>query len=142
MSNPFTRPDVSRAFRAANPALYPATPAAVAMLAGETGSETRADTRAEKVLQQDIAAALAKAGYTFRKQRTDQCSGMTPGWPDIDVLLPGGRTVFLEVKNAKGKLSPFQRAMHIRIAELGHHVFVVRSVEHALEVVRAVEGRA
>ena len=139
MANLFTRPDVSQAFRAANPHLFPSTPAAVAMLTSDTGSPTVADTRAEAVLQREIGRALSRAGYTFRKQRTDQRSGMTAGWPDMDVLLPGGRVVYLEVKNAKGRLSPFQRNMHLRMAQLGHHVFIVKSVAHALEVVRAVE---
>ena len=132
---------VSAAVRAANPHLFPSTPAAVAMLTGEGGSPAAADTRAEAVLQREIGRALARAGYTFRKQRTDQRSGMTPGWPDMDVLLSGGRVVYLEVKNAGGRLSPFQRNMHLRMAQLGHHVFVVQSVAHALEVVRAVERR-
>lgn len=54
------------------------------------------------------------------------------GTPDLCVLVPGGRTVWLEVKTDTGKLSDVQKRTHDRMRAMGHVVSVVRSVEFAL----------
>lgn len=57
--------------------------------------------------------------------------GVVAGWPDLTILLPGGRLALLEVKTQAGKLNPSQRDLHPRLAHLGHPVAVVRSIEEA-----------
>ena len=64
--------------------------------------------------------------------------GVLPGYPDLTVLLPHGRTLLLEVKTTKGRLSPAQRDIHDRLAAMGHAVAVVRSVDEALAAVDAM----
>ncbi len=57
--------------------------------------------------------------------------GVVPGVPDLVVILPEGRTVWLEVKRTGTYPTPEQRALHARWRGLGHTVAVVRSVEDA-----------
>lgn len=51
------------------------------------------------------------------------------GVPDRVVLLPGGRTVFAEMKAPGKKPRPLQRAVFSRMARTGHPVFVIDSKE-------------
>lgn len=59
--------------------------------------------------------------------------GLKPGWPDIQ-LIAEGRYYGVEVKTPKGKLSPSQKGLHIKLAEIGCEVAIVRSLEEAMEV--------
>ena len=54
------------------------------------------------------------------------------GMPDLIVLLPQGRVVFLEVKRPKGRPTPYQLEVHERLRGMGHEVYIVRSAEEAL----------
>lgn len=51
------------------------------------------------------------------------------GIPDRLVILPGGRSYLVELKTATGRLSPIQRAWHVRVAQLGHRVLVLSGAE-------------
>lgn len=48
------------------------------------------------------------------------------GIPDRLVLLPGGRTVLVELKAENGALHEIQRVWHDRAAAIGHDVVVLR----------------
>lgn len=62
--------------------------------------------------------------------------GCLAGWPD-GAVWHDGRVVLLELKRSRyGVLSDAQRALHPRLAAMGHPVSVVRSVEEALDVLR------
>lgn len=56
-------------------------------------------------------------------------AGLLPGAPDLCVALPNGKTLFLEVKSDKGRVSDNQILVHGLLNSLGHTVPVVRSVE-------------
>ena len=72
---------------------------------------------------------------SMRARIAAKAAGSVSGFPDLTVLMPGaGIVVFLEVKSAKGRVSPVQKALHERMALHGHQVAVVRSPEEALEV--------
>lgn len=58
------------------------------------------------------------------------------GTPDFVVAMPGGRTVWVEAKSAKGKLSPEQRAWMAALVRVGHTAHVVRSMQEFMEVVK------
>jgi hypothetical protein len=60
----------------------------------------------------------------------------TDGTPDL-CALRNGLTVWLEVKTAKGKVKPPQKALHEAMRDKGALVYVVRS----LEDVQAIEAR-
>lgn len=65
---------------------------------------------------------LALHGSTAHRTRR------TLGEPDFIVLLPGGRTLFVECKTATGKLTTEQQAVAAWIRKLGHVFVVVRSL--------------
>jgi hypothetical protein len=60
-----------------------------------------------------------------------------PGTPDILVVAPGGRTLWIETKSKGGRLSPAQREMHDKLRAMGHDVRVAvlwrEGVEHVRE---------
>lgn len=70
-----------------------------------------------------------------------RAAGMVKGAPDLTVAIPG-RVVFLEVKSPgdknagtrKGSLSDAQREFHARLANIGHTVHLVRSIDDARAV--------
>jgi len=53
--------------------------------------------------------------------------GMVAGEPDLRLYLPGGRTVFVEVKNAKGSLSPAQMVRHAELRARNFPVHVLKA---------------
>lgn len=63
------------------------------------------------------------------------------GFSDVVAVLPGsGRAVFIEIKTAKGKTTPFQDIFLEEMREQGALAFVARStedVERELEEVMA-----
>ncbi len=76
------------------------------------------------------------------KRRSRSPNGCEPGTPDIEVMLPGGRVVWLELKTAEGNPSDVQTEWHAMARSMGHTVHVVRSVEEAVgAVVDALEAR-
>ena len=56
-------------------------------------------------------------------------AGLLPGAPDLCVVLPEGRVLWLEVKSDKGRVSSNQILVHGILNSLGHHCPVVRSVD-------------
>lgn len=70
-------------------------------------------------------------GYLVRrvKMLRGECWKLTGtiGIPDRLVMLPGGVTVFVEVKAAKGRLSKWQERRHSQMRALGTMVVVVWS---------------
>lgn len=58
----------------------------------------------------------------------------TPGEPDLEILCPGGITLFFEMKTLTGKAREDQKKFHKVLRELGHHVFTVRSVQQAVDI--------
>ena len=54
----------------------------------------------------------------------------TSGIPDRIILIPGGKVVFVELKNGKaGRLSKSQQFMHDRLRRNGFEVYVIRNRE-------------
>lgn len=58
-------------------------------------------------------------------------AGTIAGWPDIEILLPGPRTLFMEVKAPKEYPPKDQRDLHADLEAIGYPVAVVRSIEDA-----------
>lgn len=57
---------------------------------------------------------------------------MVPGVADFALVLPGGRAAFLEIKTAKGRQSPEQRAFEVACRENGTPYRIARSPEEAM----------
>lgn len=54
--------------------------------------------------------------------------GVVAGIPDLVLVFPGGRCAFIEVKTAKGVLSPDQKAMRLRMIRLGISSITARTL--------------
>lgn len=78
-----------------------------------------------------IAAVPNAARRTEGGRASNAVPGLTPGWPDLAVALPGGRTLWWEVKTPKGRLDPPQIIIHADLVALDHAVTVVRSIDDA-----------
>lgn len=60
-----------------------------------------------------------------------KAEGVTAGVADMIILLPFGNVLFVEVKTAKGRQSPEQKAFQERVESLGFNYVIWRSVEDA-----------
>lgn len=89
--------------------------------------------RPEESLEAKCRGIAHEVGGLFFKMNP---SGIV-GVPDRVVILPGGRTVWVEFKAPFGRLSPVQKAVHAEFEKRGHKVHVVRST---LEFRNAIRG--
>ncbi len=62
-------------------------------------------------------------------------SPSTRGVPDRIVLMPGGRTIYVELKSRGGRLSPPQRRMHTKLRDMGFRVEVLWTIRQVNEFV-------
>jgi len=76
----------------------------------------------ENALEERLAALVAKRGGVAVKLRPPPA-----GLPDRLVLLPWGRTVFIELKSESGRVSPAQSMWHARLIRLGYQVVTISS---------------
>ena len=63
-----------------------------------------------------------------KKFRRPNNPHMIKGVADIIGINPKGKVFFCEVKSAKGRLSPHQKAFIKRVTDMGVHAFVARSI--------------
>lgn len=91
----------------------------------------KADARAERQLQNEFESWLRLNGYLYRREPMHKATMAPPGHPDFTVYAANGKTVFFEWKTLAGRLSDEQKEYHRQLKELGHAVFVVRSLEAA-----------
>ena len=56
------------------------------------------------------------------------------GWPDLILIMPKGRVVFVELKAAGGKLRKEQQALKRQFEFLGHYIHVCKSYKRFLEI--------
>lgn len=64
--------------------------------------------------------------------------GVRPGVADFFVLLPNGRSLWIELKTEEGRLSPAQRTFCETCNRLGHAYRVCRTVQQVYNVLRDV----
>ena len=68
-----------------------------------------------------------------------KAEGMVAGAPDLIVILPGGVTLWIEMKRRKGgRVSPSQRAFGAMLERNGHHWRVCYGWEEAREWIEEV----
>lgn len=58
--------------------------------------------------------------------------GLAKGFCDLIAFAPGGKIAFLEMKSAKGRVSPDQSEWLLRLNQMGFHAAVCRSAEEAV----------
>ena len=64
--------------------------------------------------------------------------GALAGVPDLDIVLPQGRSLKVEMKASDGRLSKSQIELHDHLSALGHPVITAYSAEDALEKLQRI----
>lgn len=85
----------------------------------------------EKILVTEIARVGGRA-YKFVSPGND-------GVPDRVVCLPNGKTYFVELKTASGKLTNLQKVQIERLRDLGQKVFVLKGLDGVAEFFRMLD---
>lgn len=55
--------------------------------------------------------------------------GLRAGWPDLPMALSGGGSAYFEFKSSVGELSKEQETVHSLLRQMGHTVYVTRSLD-------------
>lgn len=95
------------------------------------------DPGPESVLQGKIEAWCREWGrpcLSFRQSK--HAKRMLPaGWPDMEIIMPGGKTLRIELKSARGRLSDEQKQLRLQFMALGHEIYECRSYRQFLQVI-------
>lgn len=80
-----------------------------------------------------VLAAAKRTAHALGCQwlRLSFLPGVAVGWPDLMVLLPGGRVLFMECKAPLGKTTPMQDHRLKVLRELGFEAICVDSAARA-----------
>ena len=89
-------------------------------------------------VQVQVVAIPNGARRTVSGRPTNAVPGLTPGVPDLVVIMPRGECLWIEVKSEKGRVSDAQFAFHTLLHGLNHRVAIVRSLEDVKAAFRAV----
>lgn len=87
-----------------------------------------------------IAASLngvklgGKGKYGVIKKQLAE--GLLRGFPDLEVLLPEGRTIYLELKTETGKQSQDQIDLQAKMEALGHKYYLVRNFQEFKQIIQ------
>ena len=89
----------------------------------------------ERIRAQRLNAGLrvipAQEGHKRRVIRIGE-----PGTPDIIIMLPGARVLWLETKSLDGTARHSQRAWHAMAKSIGQDVRVVRTMPEAITAIK------
>ncbi len=85
----------------------------------------------EKYIERYLTKRVEQAGGISLKF----ASQIATGYPDRIILLPGGRSAWVELKSRGGKPSLIQSLRFEKMEAIGHHVFVCDSIEKVDEVI-------
>lgn len=72
-----------------------------------------------------FAARINEGKRSKRMAAMLKMAGLTAGEPDLDIWLDQGRSMRIELKRAKGRLSPVQKKRHAELARIGHAVYTL-----------------
>lgn len=86
---------------------------------------------------------VSNGSMATAKRRADLADmGLLPGVPDLALLLPNGRSGFIELKAKKGQLSDAQKAFRDAAVSRGAYWALCRDLETVKAAVRAWEADA
>lgn len=71
----------------------------------------------------------------FRRITYFNSLGLLNGVSDLIILLPHGKTLFIEMKNKKGRQREEQKTFQEKVEGLGFHYFICRSLEQFQEII-------
>ena len=104
-------------------------------------TDDKPDQGPESRLQAKCLRYLKDKGYPVLNFRQSQKARgfLTPGWPDMTICLPNGRTVYVELKAAKGYVKAEQKQIHLQMMQLRHEIYIVKSYKRFLEIMKGGE---
>lgn len=97
-------------------------------------SDPPPDSGLERDLQAKIEEYCKEHGYPFFHDRSRKCN--VPGFPDLVIALPGGRTLWIELKSKSGRLDSEQKRFRLMLLALGHEWHMCRSFRHFARIVQ------
>jgi hypothetical protein len=90
--------------------------------------------------QRPIIASIPNGGQRDAREACNlKTQGVLPGMPDLIIVAPERRTIFIEMKANDGRLSLGQIEIHRDITAMGHAMIVAFSAEEALAKLRLLE---
>ncbi len=94
----------------------------------------------ERKLHDAIEAECKRRGFYYVHARMDMATTTAKGVPDFIIALPGGRTIWAEIKGPNTKVTREQAGALHWLNGLGHVQAVVRSLDEFLAVVKASDN--
>ncbi len=96
-----------------------------------------ADPGPESILQGKIEKWCRDWGrpcLSFRQSK--HAKRLLPaGWPDMEIIMPKGQTLRIELKSRSGRLSAEQKQLRLQFMALGHTIHQIRSYRAFLSIV-------
>lgn len=74
--------------------------------------------------------SVPNSGKDVKEQSYKKATGMMSGVADLILLMPNGKTIFVEMKTEKGIQSPTQKEFETAVINLGFNYILCRSFEH------------
>ncbi len=104
----------------------------------------------EGKLKADVLDALKHVGGVHAMRRNAGKMNILGRWidlgeqghPDVEVMLPNRRVVFLELKSPTGEETENQKRWRESAEKLGHRVYLIRDVDSAVAVVTTERDEA
>ena len=67
--------------------------------------------------------------------------GAIPGIPDLQIVLPEGKVLWIELKRTKGgAVSAVQKKVHAKLESMGHRVKIAKGAKEAVEWIKSILG--
>ena len=88
----------------------------------------------ERKLHEAILEECRRRGWYVVHSRMDQPTTTAAGVPDFIIAAEAGRTLWIEVKTKRGKLTTQQEATGVWLRTLGHKHYVVRTIKEFLSL--------
>lgn len=100
--------------------------------------KTEADPGPESMLQEKIEKYLHECGYYFFHDRSRGKNHA--GHPDLVIALPGGKTIWIELKSKHGRLSSEQSRTRQKLLFHGHEWHEIRSFKSFIDIITKAKG--
>jgi hypothetical protein len=80
--------------------------------------------------------SVPNSGKDVKEQSYKKATGMMAGVADLILLMPNGKTIFVEMKTEKGTQQPSQKEFESAVNDLGFTYIVCRSFEQFQEEIQ------
>lgn len=94
----------------------------------------------KEVRERDVEARLRQGVHRLGGKAYKFTSPGNTGVPDREVILPGGRIFFVELKTEKGRTSPVQQAQIRALRKLGCEVRVLYGMQDVENFLQEIGG--